>query len=248
MRLQALNEHVCLTALRSLGLEVVGTEHREFGGRPAIVVERFDRLRAVDGTVRRLHQEDLCQALGLVSAYERRGGPTARDISDFLRGRIGAESNRRFVEALIANYALGAPDGHARNYSILLLPRGQAVLAPLYDVASALPYQVANQPPGPLLMREVAMSIGGERRFGHVQRSHWQKLFAACSVDQEWGMSRVIQIANDLPGAVSRALAVVGTHFDPPGGLNHNPFARCCRSMRLRSTPVLHHPKGLPSL
>lgn len=143
-------------------------------------------------------------------AYERRGGPTVRDISDLLRGRLGEESNQRFVEGLIANYALGAPDGHARNYSILLLPKGRAVLAPLYDVASALPYRVADQPAGRLVMREVAMSIGGERRFGHVRRAHWRKLFASCGVDQEWGLSRVGAIAQDVPGALARALADVG--------------------------------------
>lgn len=60
VRLHALNEHVCLTALREIGLRVVRSEYREFGGRPAIIVERFDRLQGVDGTVRRLHQEDLC--------------------------------------------------------------------------------------------------------------------------------------------------------------------------------------------
>ncbi|MDO5498945.1 MAG: HipA domain-containing protein, partial [Propionibacteriaceae bacterium] len=180
VRLQALNEHVCLTALRDIGLSVVRSDYREFSGRPAIIVERFDRRQAADGSAHRLHQEDLCQALGLVSAYERRGGPRVRDISDLLRGRLGEESNQRFVDGLIANYALGAPDGHARNYSILLMPKSRAVLAPLYDVASALPYRVADQAAGRLVMREVAMSIGGERRFGYVRRSHWQKLFAAC--------------------------------------------------------------------
>lgn len=209
IRLQALNEHVCLSALRQIGMETVRSDYREFGGRPAILVERFDRLRGADGTLHRLHQEDLCQALARVSAYERRGGPTVQVISQLLRSQVGEESNQRFVEALIANYALGAPDGHARNYSILLLPGSRAVLAPLYDVASALPYRVTDQQGGRLVMREVAMNIGGERRFGFVQRPHWLKLFATCQVDPEWGFSRVAGIAEALPGAVSQALAEV---------------------------------------
>lgn len=192
-------------------METVRSDYREFGGRPAILVERFDRLHGTDGTIRRLHQEDLCQGLAQVNAYERRGGPTVQLISQLLRSQVGEESNQRFVEALIANYALGAPDGHARNYSILLLPRGRSVLAPLYDVASALPYRVADQQGGRLVMREVAMNIGGERRFGFVQRSHWLNLFATCQVDRDWGLSRVVGIADALPAAVSGALAEVGT-------------------------------------
>ncbi len=211
VRLQALNEHVCLTALQRIGIEAVRSDYREFGGRPAILVERFDRSRGAAGAIHRIHQEDLCQALAQVSAYERRGGPTVRAISQLLRSHVGEESNHRFVEALIANYALGAPDGHARNYSILLLPRGQTVLAPLYDIASALPYRVADGRGERLVMREVAMNVGGERRFGHVQKRHWLKLFDVCAVDSAWGLSRILEIADSLPAAVSAALAEVGT-------------------------------------
>lgn len=44
---------------RAAGVRAATTEIRQFGGRTAIVVERYDR---VDG--RRLHQEDLAQGLG----------------------------------------------------------------------------------------------------------------------------------------------------------------------------------------
>lgn len=36
--------------------------------RPALLIERYDRIRAADGTLKRLHQEDFCQALGYPSA------------------------------------------------------------------------------------------------------------------------------------------------------------------------------------
>lgn len=74
-------------------------------------MERFDRGRQGPTVVRR-HAEDLCQALGNQTIYERDGGPTATQILDLLGDRAG-NSKLRFVEALIGTYLLGSPDGHA---------------------------------------------------------------------------------------------------------------------------------------
>lgn len=45
----------------------------------------------------------------------------------------------RFVDALAFTWIIAGTDAHAKNYS-LLLAGPQVRLAPLYDVASALPY------------------------------------------------------------------------------------------------------------
>jgi len=54
-----LNEHVCLRAARALGLEAATTDVVGFDDERAIVVERYDRFPKPDGSIERVHQEDL---------------------------------------------------------------------------------------------------------------------------------------------------------------------------------------------
>lgn len=200
---QGLNEHVCMSAARILGLRVATTRYLDFAGQPAVVVARFDRIRRDEG-VRRVHQEDCCQALSrpVHKKYEIEGGPSAADISDLLRGRADLTSNWRFVEALAFNYLVGASDAHARNYS-LLLDGNQVRLAPLYDVASALPYDPRTDDSD---LHTTAMAIGGERRFGAVTRRNWERLARRTAVDADRLLARVDELATDLPDALAAAL------------------------------------------
>ena len=57
------NEYLCLKLVGALGLPVTNAEMAQFGGRKALVVERFDRSWTRDGRLLRLPQEDCCQAL-----------------------------------------------------------------------------------------------------------------------------------------------------------------------------------------
>ncbi|MFZ3454306.1 type II toxin-antitoxin system HipA family toxin [Arthrobacter sp. 7Tela_A1] len=200
---QALNEHLSLRALGKAGLAVANTEFRDFDGSTAIVIERYDRL-VRDGRVIRIHQEDFCQATSTPpnKKYESDGGPNAIRIIRTLR-HVGADEEQvqRFVEGLIGNYLLGAPDAHAKNYSIIL-DSGTAFLAPLYDIASGLPYSytdddgVARKREG---LRTAAMAIGGERRFGMVARRHWVRFASDADLNEEWLIATVRALAVLLP-------------------------------------------------
>lgn len=207
---QALNEHLSLRILAAVGIPVATSQYLEFEGRGAIVERRFDRLGLGD-EVRRLHAEDLCQAMGSLHPYERDGGPHAGDIISLLQARAGAKSRDQFVDALIATYLLGAPDGHARNYSVLM-SSGAVELAPLYDVASSLPYDVDGA--GVMHQRKTAMSIGGERQFGQVRRKHWRRFFEANSLGVDRCLHRVDGLARRLPEAL---VQVMDDHDDVPG-------------------------------
>lgn len=212
---QALNEHLCLKALGEVGLAVASTEYRTFDGVPAIIVSRYDRLRLGDGQVMRLHQEDFCQATSTLpqNKYESNKGPSALKIIEVLRLNGAADSEiEKFVQGLIGNYLLGAPDAHAKNYSLIHLPNGRLVLAPFYDVASALPYEPGGSEFGysendglPGVsdeLRKAAMAIGGERRFGKISRRHWERFARAASIDADWVVATVREIAERLPVAL----------------------------------------------
>jgi serine/threonine-protein kinase HipA len=131
------NEHLCMR-LRAAGRPQI----QEFGNTRALVVERFDRLWTRDGRLLRLPQEDCCQALSVppTRKYEPDGGPGMRQIFDLLKASDEPEGDQRtFFKAQIVFWLLGATDGHAKNFSIFLLPGGRFRLTPLYDVMSAQP-------------------------------------------------------------------------------------------------------------
>ena len=134
-------EHVCMDALRRSGIPAARTEIVAAGTQRAIAVERYDRRAGPDGQQVRIHQEDLCQALGFPSVYkfERNGGPAVSDIAGLLARAGGPMGVERFYDALVCNWLLAGDDAHTKNYSVLL-GAGEAALAPLYDVCSKAPW------------------------------------------------------------------------------------------------------------
>jgi len=206
---QALVEHVSMEVARAVGLRAAKTEFREFDGEPALVVTRFDRRRARGGSVVRVHQEDFCQALAVYprKKYEAGGGPSAADIARLLRD-VATDPEGDvwvFARALVFNYLIGAPDAHAKNYSVVLAP-DRVQLAPLYDVASALPYDAV----GDSEINQAAMSIGGRRVFGTVHGRHWDRLASALGVDFDRLREEVRRQAEAIPIAFFHELDRVG--------------------------------------
>lgn len=202
IRAQALSEHISMRACALAGLLTATTHYLVFEDQPAIVVERFDRVSASDGSTTRLHQEDMCQAFGLDASrkYESDRGPGAQRITDMLRSITTDDSVERFVRAVIANQLLGAPDAHAKNYAALHIGRASS-LAPLYDVATGL----VPDTTGRLRYRKGAMSIGGERGFGDVEARHWAKLADACGVRPAFVTDTVAELAEQLPSTFEQA-------------------------------------------
>lgn len=160
------NEHFCLTLCRELGLKTATTQVLDFEDVRVLSVERFDRLQTTDGRLLRVPQEDLCQALSVppTRKYNRDGGPGLRECLDLLGGSDDPQGDRqRFLNAQIVFWALGAPDGHAKNFSIFLTPGGRYRMTPLYDVMSLQP----NYAAGKLRRKDfkMAMAIGSNRHY-----------------------------------------------------------------------------------
>jgi len=168
------NEHFCLQLARAVGLPAARSEGIRFGDELAIVVTRYDRVGVGPGAAR-VHQEDLCQALGVHPSrkYQNEGGPTPRQIVDVLRNHStdSVADVQSFIQALAFNWVIAGTDAHAKNYSLLIGRGGRARLAPLYDVASALPYPAMQ-----LQKLKLAMKVGVAYRLRDVQRDRWQQL------------------------------------------------------------------------
>ena len=177
-----LNEHLCLDAARRAGLVAVRTKVTRFADESAVVVDRYDRREAGDEIIR-VHQEDLCQALSKPPSlnYQNEGGPGPADVARLLRSamppRIADDAVWRFADALIWNKLIAGTDAHAKNYS-LLLACNQVRLAPMYDVASALPYDMHER------RLRFAMKIGGDYLV-FASRNNWPGAARELSVDPD---------------------------------------------------------------
>jgi len=97
-----------------------GVEWLTVADERAICIERYDRIRAADDHVLRVHQEDLCQALHIHPdvKYENESGPSVAAIgallSRYVAGAAGPQSRMRFAEALALNWLIAGPDAHAK--------------------------------------------------------------------------------------------------------------------------------------
>jgi serine/threonine-protein kinase HipA len=225
------NEHLCLTLARAVGLPAASSTVLSFADEKAIVIERYDRIAAEKAgsqtRVLRLHQEDLCQALGLLPAlkYQSDGGPTPQSIASLLRDHShrASEDVRTFVSALIFNWLIGGTDAHAKNYSLLLGSRGQVRLAPLYDLGSALPYPDIDQ-----RRMKLAMKLGSTYRIRDVGRRHVEAL--AISLALEPGST--LALARELASTLRERLPVVFEQAKDDG-LHHPLVARLATALAL---------------
>jgi serine/threonine-protein kinase HipA len=206
MSSQALLEHLSMRAAAACEVDTARTEYLAVKSESAIAITRFDR-RTEGTTLVRLHQEDLCQALGLAEKYEEHGGPTASHLIRLLRERsTTAAAARRnvdaFVDTLVFNTVIAAPDAHARNYAVLL--DGDDVrLAPAFDISTSLAYDP------PQRGRVLSMSIGGEFVADRIRREHWQRFADENRLDVERLVDFAGHVAETAPGAMLDALAEV---------------------------------------
>jgi serine/threonine-protein kinase HipA len=204
------NEWLCLRLLGLFGLPVPLAEIARFGDLRVLVVERFDRRLAPSGRWwQRLPQEDFCQAFGMppTAKYERDGGPGIVEIARRLSGSTTAAADvAQFLTAQILFWMLAAIDGHAKNFSLFLLPQDRFRLTPFYDVLSAWP--VAGDGPNRINLHDarLAMSWRGRRRHRKIidiRPHHLDGTARLCGLDGARPL--VERILERVPGAVEEA-------------------------------------------
>jgi serine/threonine-protein kinase HipA len=225
------NEHLCMRLTTGFGLPVARTEIREFGERRVLVVERFDRLWTRDGRLLRLPQEDCCQALSVPPAhkYEPDGGPGMRQILDLLKASDEPEADQRtFFKAQIVFWLLGATDGHAKNFSLFLLPGGRFQLTPLYDVMSAQPNVDAGEIRHNRM--KLAMAVGDSRHYtiDSIVPRHFLQTAATAGVPASLVQGILDEIENDADRAID---AVVN---DLPSGFPERIVSSVIEGVRRR--------------
>lgn len=199
------NEALCPAIGRLLGIDTVRTSPHRIAGREFLLVERYDRQHTEQG-VRRLHQEDFCQALGLPASrkYQNEGGPGLADCFALLREAVAVPAREalRLLDTIVLSFLIGNNDAHGKNYSLLYSPDSRkATLAPAYDLLSTFVYRG--------LSRKMAMSIGGEYRADYIQSRHLNQLLERAGFGPAAARRRTLNLAQAAPAAAQRAHATL---------------------------------------
>jgi serine/threonine-protein kinase HipA len=191
------NEAFCMRVAQNLGLDVAAVDTTEIARRKLIVVERFDRTVSADGTVKRIHQEDFCQATGVSSEtkYEEDGGPSLQRIAGILQSVAAANSLERLLQAVTLNVLIGNGDAHAKNFSLLHHSSGALTLTPLYDLMCTLHYGD----------NRLAMYIDTVQRTDRVTAGRIANEAASWGVSRARAVATIGDILDRAPAAMSAA-------------------------------------------
>ncbi len=155
-------EALCLELARAAGLTTIESRLMPVGGTQCLLASRFDRL-VEGGEVRRIHQEDLCQATGVDpgdnrgrAKYERAGGPSLRQAAALLDAHAADPVDQldRLAAVVTFTVLIGNADAHGKNLALLHPTPESVSLAPLYDT---VPTALWSN-----LRTEAAMAIGGQ--------------------------------------------------------------------------------------
>jgi serine/threonine-protein kinase HipA len=191
------NELLCMHLGANVGLPMASTTMGVANGRRYLLVERYDR-RVLDARkVRRGHQEDFCQALGLypTQKYEARRGPGLANLFGIIDQHVRRRARDRLtlLDQVIFGCCIGDTDRHGKNYSLVLTDGGPR-LAPGYDFLSALQYEG--------ITRNLAMTIADKNRAEHLERRHWERFAQNVGLSPAGTVSRVEELATAIADQV----------------------------------------------
>lgn len=195
------NEAFCLAACTRLGVATTRFSLISPAGQHVLLVERYDRRTEPDGTVWRIHQEDVCQATATYPQrkYETAGGPGLARVAALL----SEHSSRPALDRLelfrltVANLLLGNCDAHGKNISLLHGAAG-IQLAPAYDVVSTEAYDHTDV---------LGMRVGGLERLRDVDRAAVLREAAAMRVPERLAERTISEVLERLDAALDGAAA-----------------------------------------
>lgn len=193
------NEFFCMRLAAELKVPVPQVDLLHLP-EPLYVIERFDRAPDAE-TIRRLHQIDLCQALGVSPSkkYESEGGLGLQHLFDLVRSPFidrPIVATNAILQWVAFNYLVGNLDAHAKNIAFLM--RGQkAAVAPFYDMLCVEAY---------LPRATMSMAIAGENKPGWIEGVHWDAMALEAGAAPRLVRGILSRMNAELPDAISRVI------------------------------------------
>lgn len=198
------NEAFCMNLAQKVGMPVPVAQVVEIGGQQVYMIERYDRKRIAPGEIERLHQEDFCQALGVIPEmkYEQEGGPGFQACFKL----IEEWSDEPILDTLsllkwaLFNFLIGNADSHAKNLSFLYAG-GTVRLAPFYDLLSTAVYaRVSNK---------FAMKMGGQKDPRYLMATHLASFAAEAGIELRTVKTQLLELC----GKVERAIVPLAESY-----------------------------------
>jgi serine/threonine-protein kinase HipA len=201
------NEFYCLRLLSAFHVPAPKAEIKIFGKTKTLVVERFDRSWTRDKKLLRLPQEDFCQALSCPPSrkYQDQGGPGIVSILRLLQASDSPlKDQKTFLKTQIIFWLIGATDGHAKNFSIYLGPRGTFSLAPIYDVLTAQPGVDARDIERKQI--KLAMFVGKNRhyRIDEIKGRHFIQSVELAGLPKSLADAALLEVGEEFERAIEK--------------------------------------------
>ncbi|MFA5774598.1 MAG: HipA domain-containing protein [Ilumatobacteraceae bacterium] len=133
------NEAFCMTVANCAEINSAHTTVEQFGDFVVLVSRRYDRRISPQGSIERVHQEDACQALSILTIpparkYQQHNPSLSfRAVSNLLDQWGDANAKSDLLKQLTFNMVVGNADYHGKNVSFLHQENHSVRLAPLYD-------------------------------------------------------------------------------------------------------------------
>ena len=196
-------ELICMVAASACGVNAAKTNAFSLV-EPIICSQRYDRDVCIeDGAlqVKRLHQEDFAQALGVTSAakYLELEGGTYRRIADLLYEHSSAAlaDISQLARLAVFDYLVGNCDNHLKNLAVVHV--GEFVrLAPAYDLVCTTFFERYS--------REMGMRLGSTRIIDEVGPDD----FLLLADELGLGRKRMKSICGELASAIVDAVGEAG--------------------------------------
>lgn len=124
------------------------------------------------------------------------------EICDLLTGSDEPQRDRAdFLKAVILFWLIGATDGHAKNFSISLMPGGRFRMTPIYDVLTVQPSLDA----GALQIKDMKLAMrAGQGRYYRVADIHGRH-FVETALAAGFSRDQIAGVFEDIRGRAERA-------------------------------------------
>ena len=172
-----INEMFCMTLAKRAGLNVPAVTIYNTDKHLCYLIERYDRIMK-NQTLNRIHQEDFCQALGLMPSqkYQADGSHVSlKKCFEFIKTQSSYPQADiiQMIKWVLFNFTIGNCDAHAKNLSLLIHKNGAYKLAPFYDILSTQFYNHS---------KKMAMKIGGDDSIKGMEKHRWEKFAKEISI------------------------------------------------------------------
>lgn len=191
------NEFFCLQLAKRVGLNAVEASMHHAEGTPYLLVKRYDRIKT-NNNIQRLHQEDFCQAMGIISErkYQREGGPNLSDCFKLINqvSNLPVIDLKELLQGIFFNLIIGNNDAHGKNFSLLY--QEQTIrLAPFYDMISTVYY--------PNLANKMAMKIGSKYDFDSLFPRHIEQMAKEAKLSMALVRKEAINMINKIQNNIT---------------------------------------------